>query len=860
MKLLYQSVLLGVVSLGLVACSEENPWNNYAAGEGKVQLSLTSSSEVFDAVPVSRATVELEAPDAEAFKIRMEKKDGSFSKEWNSLKEFHAESFTIGTYSLTAYHGDSNAEGFDLPYYEGKTDVTVIEARTTEVDLTASLANTMLSISYTDAFKSHFKGYAATVHSEGHSYVAYTSEKESTPVHIQPGLVDIAIQVTDNQNRTVSLQPAKFDALACHHYHITIDVKGGQGTGSVDQLVVSFDDSIQQEEVTIDLTEELFTSKAPTVNPAGFTSGQVVEYLEGDNAPSDVQFDIIAMGGLSSVILTVNSPTYTPSFGNEIDLMSASDYEKSFLEQSGIICKGLWGTTGKMAFVNLKEFCRHLPAGRHELTIVAKDNFMRISEPVSIVFDTNAVSVEMEARPINLGDTQGVVEVSYNGGDLGNKFSFAVMNDFGIYEDCQILSVETLNNTRALPITKFAVTLSLPDSFRGEIPVRAFYKGDTSSPVAEFGIPVNMPPYSVAADAYASEIVFKVSPENPSDMGILIKAMSIFVNGNEVYSNLERDEERGLVILSGLTPDTQYKVFASILEPEDNDYLSVRTEKDNPVPNGDFETLVNTYNNVTINQGGQYTRTLIGAAMQNTQNFTVSEPEGWKSNNSTTCNTGLASQYLNSWFVTPAVFNSTLSFTSTVATNAGMGGQKSTPDAYKHDAYHGENAMVIRSVGWSHNGTVPDKDSKAAATETNYYNTKVPGSFNKAAGTLYLSENNAEGCAFTSRPVALTGYYNYTNDSKVTTEKARVIVQVLSGTTVIGTATATLAATSAGYHSFRVPITYKKSVNFGLKPTMLKIRFSSADNDNPAVTSYAERFRQESTGAVLLIDNLSFEY
>jgi len=855
MKLINHGILFGALALGLVACSDEAPWGEGAQGEGGINLRLSTSADVSDAAPMLRSAETLVAPAVESFGIRLEKEDGSYFKEWGSLDEFNAESFRVGTYKLTAFNGDINEEGFDKPCFIGSTEVTVLEARQTDVEVTATLANTMVSINYTDAFKSYFSGYSGTLHSEGHSYVAYTADHEGTPVYLYPGMVDISVQVTDNSGRTVTVQPAKFDAQPRHHYHVTIDVKGGQGNGALDQLVISFDDSVNQESVTIDLTEELFTTKAPEVAPTGFENGEVIEHLQGVGAPKNVRFDVIAMGGIESATLTVNSNTYTPSFGKEFDLMSADASAQAILASAGISAKGLWHNPDRMAFVDLTEYCKSLPAGRHEITLVVKDKFTRVSNPVTIVFDTNAVNINVVPNASVYGSNQAVMAVDYNGTDVSSAFSFQAEDDWGQWQNCNIVSAEMLASGRALPVNTYNVTVTLPQSNRKEIPIRVFYRGKQ---FAEVVVPVVAPEFEAAYDAFAHSILVKVSPKEADKLDIVATRVRVFIDGNEVAEDrLSRDRSNGIITVNGFNADSEHKIVASLFSPEESDCITVRTETEVQVPNGDFEQLTVTYDNVTMNQGGEYTRMAVLAGnMQNHQSFTISEPTGWSSSNPTTCS--LTANPQNSWFVCPSVFNTSLSWLGKVDTQGGMGGQQDTPEAYKYAPKNGSNAMVIRNVGWSNSGTVPSVHKKTA-TPSGYYNEHAPSSFNHSAGTLFLGANGAEGADFNTRPAKLKGFYRYMRDSQDGFEKGVVKVSVRSGNTVIATGTASLDA-AADFTEFSVPLTYNNAANFGKKATSLRIRLTSSDRTEPVVTTYAELHRQEATGAVLVVDNLTFEY
>lgn len=842
-----------VAVAGLVSCSDDNPWAG-TAGQGAISLTLSTDGSVKDAVPLVRSGELFDTPDAADFSIRLEKTDGSYSKTFATVADFRNESgFPTGAYTLTAFYGNPEEEGFELPCFEGSTQLTVLEGRTTEASVTAKVSNSLVSITYTDTFKDYLHDYSATVHSEGHTYVPIAAD-ETRPAFIAPGEVSLSVTFTNPQNQTVTLQPASFAAQAGHHYHIILDVN--EGNVGQAQLSIIFDDSVESEDVVIDLSEELFTSAAPSVKPVGFASGDALEFLSGEAPSKSLKYNVIAHGGMKEVLLTIASNDYTPAFGKEVNLIGADAAVQQQLAALGIDAKGVFSNPDRMAVVDISALPGKLPAGEYEVSLIAKDMFTRVSEPVSIRFTSVAPTLEVTPMTAIFGVGSGTLGVAYNGSHPSEDISFKALNKYGNYEDCEITGVEDATRTRSFDTKNYIFTIKLPDTGRDELPVKVYLYGNEITTV---NLPVIMPQYSVEADAMARKVMVKVITDD-SQRAAVVGALRFF-NGNTAVdpSDITRNTESGIITVSGLQPATAYTLSATLFSTLDDSAktLSFTTETAAGVPNGDFEQLEVKYDNVSLTQGGGFTRTLWSSAVHNTQNFTISEPTGWLTSNSQTCSTAFANQ--NSWFVCPSVFNTTLSWTGTVHKfSPGFGGTTSTPDAYKLSAQSGNNAMAVRSVGWSANGTEPDADKKTAGIPE-YYCRNTPSGLSKSAGRLYLGSASGEGAAFAARPSALKGYYTYTCDNGDSSDYGVVTVSVLSGNEVIATATGNLAAASS-YKEFSLPLSYNAAAVFGKKPTAVRISIVSSSKSEPSVTNYAELYRQEAVGSVLVVDNLSFEY
>lgn len=383
--------------------------------------------------------------------------------------------------------------------------------------------------------------------------------------------------------------------------------------------------------------------------------------------------------------------------------------------------------------------------------------------------------------------------------------------------------------------------------------------------------PVFQLPEQAEANAWAKRIYITPMTENDitdakgADKKVLLENMvyEVSADGSDWTAAIKQNDGRW--IASNLSPETNYNIRARLNGTgiTSNTIATLTTEATAQVPNGDFEELEQTISVQSMKQGGNFRSGAID--YQNTCDFVIKEPQKWASVNAKTCNLSATTQM--SWYVTPSTYNNTLSWTS----HYGIVGEKGTPDIYKNiPAQNGNNAMIVRNIAWDTNGSTPAKTG--SFLNTTYYNTNVPSIANRSAGKLFLgsytysngTENYNEGIEFTSRPFTLKGYYKYANDSQDDNEKGMVIVTLLNGEAVIGEGKIELSAQS-DYAEFSIPIAYTNNV----KVTKLKIMITSSnhasyiqseESANIKTTIYNGQKEAISRGAVLTIDNLTFEY
>lgn len=138
--------LLGALAVLTVSCAKDD---NRMTGYGELSFQLSAD---YEAIPVSKASAashskaENALPDVDNFSLSMTKEDGSFSKEWEKASEFPQESkFPTGNYTMKAWYGNKDNEGFDSPYYEGTTRLSIRENELSHAEITCYLANVKLT-------------------------------------------------------------------------------------------------------------------------------------------------------------------------------------------------------------------------------------------------------------------------------------------------------------------------------------------------------------------------------------------------------------------------------------------------------------------------------------------------------------------------------------------------------------------------------------------------------------------------------------------------------------------------------------------------------------------------------------------
>lgn len=858
--------LYSATMLLLVSCANEDKQGSSGYGAINVQVSAD-----YKVVPVTRSTAEsastIENPDVSEFALKLVSSDGSFSRAWDSLADFDpATKIPVGTYTMSAFYGDIDIEGFEKPFYLGETPVAVRDRENSSVEINCTLANVKVTVEYSDAFKKYFADYSTTIHSTGGEYIEF-SKTETRAAYVKPGKITIQTHLKKQNGIESTFEPAAIpNAAARQHYKIKLDISDNNAGEA--QLNISFDETTETQPIKIDISDEVMVAPAPSFLLSGFESGVPIEAKEF-NYPADknVNISLTAKGGLAGCTLTTSSRSLeSKGWPQEIDLINMSEDQAEILRRLGLKIKGFSEVGNKMGFIDFTELFTQLQiidnSDQHMFTISAKDLYGKVSEsPISLSVKNLPLTFTLqEPEAVFVGSSSAIIPVLYDGSDI-DLVQFSYLNAEGHKVNCTSTVLSAEENL-------YQVKISV-EATNKPIEIEASLSGGLKT--AATSISVLTPEFTISAEEYdvwAKKAIVKLTAADPQYQDAVNRYAVLYTNSTGQWVQAASTQEGNVHTLTGLSPDTRYQIKGTCNNEQENvNYhgdCTIRTETTAGVPNGNFEELTQTISIQDMNQGGKYS--VWPVDYQNTCSFTIQEPTGWSSVNAKTCNTSAANQM--SWFVIPSTYNTTLSWSS--YRSFGMSTQ--TPDIYKGlSAQDGNNAMVIRNVAWDANGTTPSKTG--GAFNTTYYNTNVPSMSNRSAGKLFLgsysysgnSESYNEGTSFSSRPSTMKGWYKYTPDNNDASETGVISVTLLNGETVLASGTINLTAAS-DYTEFTVPLVYTVTDK---KANLLKIMITSSNHASYSqseetatikTTDYYSQYESNSRGATLTIDNLNFIY
>lgn len=831
-KPLFLGFLCSALLLGLSACSDGDTPG--VKGYGKISPTV----DIDGNVKSSRSRVEAGDITVNDLSVKLTSADGSYSNTWASVAEFPTDQqFKVGEYNFEVFYGDEYSEGFENPYFHGSQTIEVNENLTTPVSLTAELANTMVTIQYTDNFRNYMSSWSAQLHSNGGNYIDYSSS-ETRPAYLRPGDVEIYVDYTKQNGKSYRFLAATFPAAAKTHYTVTIDLNQDAGAAFI---TVIFDEATVEEPVTIDL-DDIENAPAPVVTYSGFNPEEAMTVVPGYLQGQAPKFSIVAQAGLKSVKMTTISATLlAQGWPAEVDLCNCDASTQQRLTNLGFAGRGLFKNPDKMATIDLTGMIEKIAVVSGDntttITLVAEDNMTKASEPITLTINAEELHLELaNAQTLIQGDNELTIDLLYNGGDPTGVVDIQYFNDRATWSTMPVTYTAQTSNSRAVsPIDRYTAVVTTPDA-TSDLKIRAIIGAGSSSATTSANVTIDretavVTPAVSEGGAYATKAIVNCSAATlqgavtGAQLESLLAGSTVYLSAdggaNFSRANFSYNAGQKSFTVTGLSASSSYqvKVSTGTGSVAELPAASFTTETAAQLPNGNCDGA-----------------TTVVASESNWQN--IAFPDGWGTNNPMTTSQGTNRAYKR--------------ISGTITSSDAVSG----------------TAILLRTVGWGSTNTA----SGLASTGTMKYadaglyhlgasRSVRPEGYRDRPGSLNTDDLDC-GVAFSSRPSALTFKYKYTPKNAADKGQAYIWVKDASGNIIAEGVTELTSASS--YTTATINLSYSAHV----KAAKIYVRFLSTcvpdaftkSDDWFSAPPFANLSDGKYLGSQLLIDDIVLTY
>ena len=182
-------------------------------------------------------------PQAADFTITIT--DASSAQVWTgNVSEWDpATTLVAGTYTVAASYGSVNEEGFNKPCFLGTQEFTVVGGETTSVNVSVSLANTIIKIATSQYFDRYYTDYTLKFTRDGNDVVTFT--KGETRAAFVDGYKITLEGTLTSETRTQTFTQEYTNLLEATAYTLSLDVANVGGS----TLTITFNDTLETVEL-----------------------------------------------------------------------------------------------------------------------------------------------------------------------------------------------------------------------------------------------------------------------------------------------------------------------------------------------------------------------------------------------------------------------------------------------------------------------------------------------------------------------------------------------------------------------------------------------------------------------------------
>lgn len=243
--------IASLMALTLSACSKEATQSEQ---EGKGQVTINCKTET---MVDTRANISCTLPEFEDFTLKIEGVGSDYKAEYAAIADFNADSYLHhGNYKATVVAGDITEEGYDKATFVGSKEFAVEARKSSNVEITATIANALVVVEVTENFKHYFAGgHALTLTTAAGNEFDVTAQTD--PIFVAPASFTIGGTAVKQPNQsgaegvTVTLPNYVAESVAAQTlYTVKLDV---EAAGSA-TLTITLNDTLVE---SIDIEQEL---------------------------------------------------------------------------------------------------------------------------------------------------------------------------------------------------------------------------------------------------------------------------------------------------------------------------------------------------------------------------------------------------------------------------------------------------------------------------------------------------------------------------------------------------------------------------------------------------------------------------
>ncbi len=288
-------VLLALTLLAAAACSTKE---QLPEGEGMLTVRL---SRDFETVPVVKG--QAGAP-VQTFSLEVTPKEGGQSVIVEDYRTLESQPLRLvaGKYTVKAFSGTQATSAWNLPSYEGTTDITVKADQVNTASIDVSLASTMVTVSFDEHTDDFFTDYRVTVATEISDALVFNNKTGTIKdtAYFRATSLEWELGMVNTAGETYRLGPVTIENVKPReHYNLKFTMEEYTKNAGGGVLRIKVDDSTQIKEYQLCL--DFDNDGLPSIT-ASFDITSEISVPKGNETSKQVYAQ--AVKGIKSLVLS----------------------------------------------------------------------------------------------------------------------------------------------------------------------------------------------------------------------------------------------------------------------------------------------------------------------------------------------------------------------------------------------------------------------------------------------------------------------------------------------------------------------------------------------------------------------------
>lgn len=213
----------------------------------------------------------------------------------------------VGKYTVAVRSNGVDNVGWETPFYQGREEVEVKQGEITNTKIVCKIANTKVSVIYSDTLKTYFVDYQ-TVVSNSFDSLTFTRD-EYRSGYFTPEKLTVKLNLVNNDGNKFTIKKVYQDIKPQYHYKFKFTLEGGNGNSNAGaDFDVTVDDSHKEISHNIFIKEEdLFGKGVPKLALGGEFNNNLLQYRIGNSKIPEASLKLSVPTGIQSVKLKTSS-------------------------------------------------------------------------------------------------------------------------------------------------------------------------------------------------------------------------------------------------------------------------------------------------------------------------------------------------------------------------------------------------------------------------------------------------------------------------------------------------------------------------------------------------------------------------